>query len=69
MYIFRLRTKLIYHQLLIGSIVKETNVSLLASVNYGKTIFKNVLLFLFGDSTAPEFYVPTFRNTLSVQFL
>ena len=26
----------------------------------------NVLFFLFGDSPASEFYLPTFRNTLSV---
>ena len=44
----------------------ESKVSLLASVNYGKTILKNVVFFLFGDSAASEFYVPTFRNTLSV---
>ena len=28
----------------------------------------NVVFFLFGDSPACEFYVPTFRNTLSVPF-
>jgi len=28
--------------------------------------YKNVVFFLLGDSPASEFYMPTFRNTLSV---
>jgi hypothetical protein len=28
----------------------------------------NVVCFLLGNSSAPEYYVPTFRNTLSVPF-
>jgi len=29
----------------------------------------SVVCFLLGDSPASEFYIPTFRNTLSVPFL
>jgi hypothetical protein len=35
------------------------------SGHIGEDLKKKVFL-LFGDSPAPEFYVPTFRNTLSV---
>jgi hypothetical protein len=49
--------------------VTERNVSLLASVNYDKTVLKNVVFFLFGDSPASEYYVPTFRNTVSSIFI
>jgi hypothetical protein len=45
-FIFYLRTKLINNQLLIGPILIERNVSFFASVNYGKTVLKNVVVFI-----------------------
>ena len=38
----------------------------MASGNYGKRVLKNVIFFLLVNSSASEFYMPTFRNTLSV---
>ena len=43
--------------------INETRIKLLIS-NFRRVL--NVVCFLLGDSPASEFYMPTFRNTLSV---
>jgi hypothetical protein len=35
--------------------------------NFGRAL--NVVFFLLGDSPAPEFYMPTFRNSLHIHWL
>jgi len=43
---------------------KITNILILPDFKHSRVA--NVVFFLMGDSTASEFYMPTFRNTLSV---
>ena len=47
---------------LFGTAVNSINVFLISSFRR----VQNVVCFLWGDSTASDFYMPTFRNTLSV---
>jgi len=42
----------------------KKNMTLFLISNFRRVL--NVVCFLVGNSPAPEFYMPTFRNTLSV---
>jgi len=52
-----------------GPLAKEGKFYVSERWKKSPTLFVVVLFFIFGDSSAPEFHVPTFRNTLSVPSL